>query len=211
MQAPSTSIDEVIANELLEQRVPRVRSESAEAHAMDELKRALAGSPRGVLQKLVEVALHLCNAQSAGLSLLEEADGQRFFRWHAVAGAWGPLLWATLPRGLSPCGTTLDRGEALLMVDPERYFAPLAQVPPRVTEVLLVPFSVRGETVGTVWVVAHDPAQQFDREDRRVVRELTVFAAAAYQRLLSFRPEDIRELTRMHLVSEPRAGDADGV
>ena len=199
----TASLDEVIATEALERRVPRVCHPEAEAEAMQALKRVLAGSPRAVLQKLVDVALGLCDAQSAGVSLLEQgSDGRRFFRWHAVAGEWAELLWTTLPREFSPCGAVLDRREALLMIDPERHYAPLGTVQPHVNEVLLVPFAARGETVGTVWVVAHDPARQFDREDRRIVGELTVFAAAAYERLLSFGAEDIRELSRMHLVPD---------
>ncbi|HEX2198032.1 MAG TPA: GAF domain-containing protein [Burkholderiales bacterium] len=203
MQSASPGVDAVIATPLLVQRRPRRRDPRTEAGAMAQLKRALAGSPRATLQKLVEVALELCAAQSAGVSLLEQAEGRRFFRWHAVAGAWGHLLWTTLPREFSPCGTVLDRQAALLMVDPERYFAPLAQLPPRVAEVLLLPFAVRGETVGTVWVVAHDAARHFDREDQRIVLELTAFAAGAYERLRSFQPDDVEALSRMHLVSEP--------
>lgn len=206
MQASTCPLEEVIATEALEQRVARVRDVAAEPRAMGELKRALAGSPRAVLQKLAEVVLELCGAQSAGVSLLEEADGRRFFRWHAAAGRWRELLWATLPRELSPCGTMLDRHEALLMVDPERHFAPLAQVPPRIGEALLVPFAVNGATLGTVWVVAHDADRRFDGEDRRVVTELTQFAAAAYERLKSFKADDVRELSRMHLASEPLSG-----
>ena len=201
-------LEDVIATEALERRIPRVRNLPAEARAFADLKRALAGSPRGVLQKLVEVALELCNAQSAGISLLEEADGRRFFRWHAVTGQWSHLLWNTLPREFSPCGTVLDRREALLMIDPQRYFTPLVQIPPRVAEVLLVPFAVRGEPVGTVWVIAHDPGRQFDREDHRIVSELTVFAAAAYERLQSFKADDILELSRLHQAQEPKPEQA---
>jgi hypothetical protein len=204
MPPDPTSLEDVIATEALERRVPRVRNLPAEARAMAELKRVLAGSPRAVLQKLVETAQDLCQAQSAGISLLEESDGRPVFRWHAITGQWGHLLWNTLPRELSPCGTVLDRREALLMIDPQRYFTPLVQIPPRVAEVLLVPFAVRGETVGTVWVIAHDSGRQFDREDRRIVSELTVFAAAAYERLLSFKADDILELSRLYLMQDPK-------
>jgi hypothetical protein len=41
-------------------------------------------------------------------------------------------------------------------------------------------------------------------EDRRIVTQLTHFAAAAYERLQSFKAHDLVELSRMHLVSEPR-------
>jgi two-component system CheB/CheR fusion protein len=204
-----TPLDEVIATEALDQRLPRVRNLPAEDRALAEMKRVLAGSPRGVLQKLVEVALDLCDAQSAGITLLEEADGRRFFRWHAVTGQWSHLLWNTLPRDFSPCGTVLDRREALLMIDPERYFTPLLQIPPRAAEVLLVPFAVRGETVGTVWVITHDSGRQFDREDRRIVSELTEFAAAAYERLQSFKADDILELSRLHQVQGSKPPEPD--
>lgn len=196
--------DVIIATEALERRTPRAFSRDADAHALAQLKRSLAGSPRALLQKLAEVALERCAAQSAGVSLLEEADGRRFFRWHAVAGKWRDLVWTTLPRELSPCGTVLDRRESMLMVEPERYFTPLAQVPPRVEEALLVPFEVGGEAAGTVWVVAHEPGRHFDREDRRAVAKLSVFAAFAYERLRSFGADDVRDLSRMHLVTEPR-------
>ena len=206
MQAAPILLEDVIATGLLDERIPRVRKPAAQARAISELKRVLAGSPRAVLQKLVEVALELCQAQSAGISLLEESGGRRFFRWHAVAGEWSGLLWSTLPREFSPCGTVLDREETLLMLDPQRYFTQLLQLPPRMTEVLLLPFAVRGRTVGTIWVVAHDEARRFDRKDRRVVAELTRFAVGAYERLQSFRAEDVQELSRMHhLVSEPKS------
>ena len=65
-----------------------------------------------------------------------------------------------------------------------------------------MPFAVNGATLGTVWVVAHDADRRFDGEDRRVVTELTQFAATAYERLKSFKADDVRELSRMHLVAE---------
>ncbi len=202
MPASPCLLDDVIATEALDQRAARVVSPSAEARAVGALRRAVAGSPRAVLQKLTDVALEICEAQSAGVSLLEEAQGRRILRWHAVSGAWAHLLWNTLPRDLSPCGTVLDRQAPLLMIDPERYFTPLGRLPPRVAEMLLVPFCVGGETVGTVWVVAHDPARRFHREDYRLLLDLTGFAALAYERLQSFQAEDIRALSRMHLTGE---------
>ena len=197
------SVDEVIAARALDERPRHECDRALEKRAFEQLKRSLAGSPRTLLQNLAAVALELCGAQSAGISLLEEADGRRFFRWHAVAGEWRDLIWSTLPREFSPCGTVLDRRAALLMVEPERYFTPLTLISPRVAEVLLVPFSVGGETVGTVWVVAHDAARRFDREDQRIVSALTRFAAAAYEMLGSFRPDDIRDLSRMHHAPQP--------
>ena len=50
---------------------------------------------------------------------------------------------------------------------------------------MLIPFYIKGEAVGTIWVVAHDTSRRFDAEDLRVMTNLGTFAAAAYQTLLS--------------------------
>jgi CheY-like chemotaxis protein len=202
MDAP-LSVDAVIANEELRRRRPRHPMPDAEKHAFDSLTRQLATSPRGILQKLTDAALELCQAHSAGVSLLEHEDGKQIFRWHAVSGKWASFLWGTMPREFSPCGTVLDRQAAQLMVLPERHFTPLLQVTPKVHEVLLIPFSVAGTIVGTVWVIAHDDSRRFDSEDRRVVSRLANFAAEAYQRLSSLDADDVLCLARLSRRPEP--------
>jgi CheY-like chemotaxis protein len=197
MDASPLPLDSVVANEELSRRRPRHRMQDALDHALGTLAAELATSPRRVLQKLTDAALELCQAHSAGVSLVEAEGERQFFRWHAVSGRWAPLLWTTLPREFSPCGTVLERKAAQLMILPERHFTPLAQVPPKVYEALLVPFEVAGELVGTVWVVSHDAERRFDSEDRRVVAGLARFAAQAYERLSSLSAEDVVQLTRM--------------
>jgi CheY-like chemotaxis protein len=197
METSRASLDAVIANEELSRRQPRRELAAATQVAIDTLARALATSPRQILQKLTDTALALCQGHSAGVSLLESEGERQVFRWHAVSGKWAPLLWTTLPREFSPCGTVLDRKGVQLMIDPERYFTPLAHVPPKVHEVLLVPFSVGGELAGTVWVVAHDKTRRFDREDRQAVSRLAAFAAQAYERLSSLSAADVVQLSRL--------------
>jgi len=68
---------------------------------------------------------------------------------------------------------------------PERDFPYFAEVTPPLEEALLIPFYVRGEALGTIWVVSHDDRRRFDAEDLRVMTSLGAFAAAAYQTLLS--------------------------
>jgi signal transduction histidine kinase len=143
----------------------------------------MANSPEHIIQKLVDTALELCRAQSAGLSLLEEEHGRKIFRWHGVAGKYGPHLWGTTPREFSPCGTVLDTDKVQLMRHLDRHFDYFAAVEPRIAEALLVPFHVDGAAVGTIWVIAHDDAVKFDSEDARVLETLGEFAAAAYKAL----------------------------
>ena len=199
MESSTLPVDAVIANEELGRRRPRHDLRAKAREQLQALARELATSPRRVLQKVTDAALELCQSHSAGISLLEAEGERQFFRWHAVSGKWAPLLWTRLPREFSPCGTVLDRKAPQLMIDPERYFTPLAQVPPKVYEALLVPFSVGGELVGTVWVVAHDRTRHFDGQDQRVLTELSEFAARAYQQLSTLSADDVVQLSRLSI------------
>ena len=107
------------------------------------LAQEMANSPQNVLQKLVDVALELSRAQSAGVSILEEEEGREIFRWHAAAGKWAGYLGGTMPRDASPCGTVLDRNDSLLLSHPERYYPIPSTITPPIVEVLLIPFHCR--------------------------------------------------------------------
>jgi hypothetical protein len=120
----------------------------------------MARSPEGILQKLVETALTLCRAHSAGLSLLEAADQKRNFHWRAVAGQWAPHLGGGTPRDFGPCGTVLDRNASQVFAHPELDFPYFAEVTPYVEEGLLIPFYIGGEAVGTIWVISHDKSHR---------------------------------------------------
>lgn len=177
------SLEEVITTMELDYRPTRAPDYQAEAAALSNLAQALASSPESIFQPLVDCALLLCGAQSAGISLLEEVDGQWVFRWRATAGAFAPLVGNVLPRDFSPCGAVLDRNALQLMKRPVRYYPYIARLPVEVNEVLLVPFRANGQAIGTVWVVTHDANTWFDREDARIATSLAQFAAAAWQAL----------------------------
>jgi signal transduction histidine kinase len=177
-------LESVICTEELNLRESRSPEPQAVTHALIELAQTMANSPERILQKLVDTALSLCRAHSAGLSLLEEENGRKIFRWHGVAGVFAPHLWGTTPREFSPCGTVLDTDKVQLMSYLDRHFAYFAKVEPRIAEALLVPFHVDGEAVGTVWVISHDDEKlKFDAEDAKVLNTLGEFAAAAYKAL----------------------------
>ncbi len=178
-------LESVICTEELNRRPARPPNSEALAGALVTLAQALAGSPEQVLQELVKNALDLCAAQSAGISLLEEEEGRKIFRWHGLAGRYAQHLWGTTPREFSPCGTVLDTDKVQLMAHLDRHYTYFAEVEPHIEEALLIPFHVRGEAVGTVWVLSHDQARRFDAEDARVMTTLAEFAAAAYQALSS--------------------------
>ena len=100
----------------------------------------MAVSPDRILHKLVETALELCGAHSAGLSLLEEADQKRNFHWRVIVGAWEHNLNGGTPRDFGPCGTVLDQNAPLICSRPEQDFPYWTEVKPVLEEELLIPF-----------------------------------------------------------------------
>ncbi len=175
---PPWDVDRVIRTHMLRERPSKAPNHQAESAAMIKLVEALANDPDSVAQRLVEAALSLTSAGSAGLSLAETEDGKEIFRWIATAGEYSRYLRGTMPRDFSPCGEVLRRAEPLLMRDMIRAYpyVDMLHAPP--AEVLLVPFSKDGTLVGTVWVVGHSPGHTFDEEDLRLVKSLAVFASA---------------------------------
>ena len=178
-QVPLASI---ICTHELDRRPARQPDPDALNVALVLLAQTLANSPEQILQQLGETALELCHAGSAGISLLEEENGRKIFRWHGLAGQYAPHLMGTTPREFSPCGTVVDTDQVQLMTHLDRHFTYFAQVQPRISEALLVPFHSNGKAVGTIWIVSHeDHARQFDAEDARVMKTLGKFAEAAHQ------------------------------
>lgn len=179
MDQPFT-VDDVVTNSELLRRPSRPPDYEGENEALRTLAETMAESPQLLLQTLVEIALKLCGAGSAGISLLEKQQDQELFRWEALAGVLKDRINGTMPRYASPCGTTIDRNATQLMYLPERCFLALKIEPP-IVEALLIPFSVESRPIGTVWVVMHDHARTFEQEDERLIRTLAQFAAAGWQ------------------------------
>lgn len=184
----SATLESVITTAELSRRPTRPRDHASENRAvlalMDEMTGAIgiAGAD-SVLQRLVETALQLCRAHSAGVSLVERDGAEEIVRWRAVAGPWAKFLGGSMARAGSPCGTALERNMPLLMTHPERHYGVVADAPP-IAELLLVPFHHDGEPVGTLWVIAHDETRSFDAEDCRLMTSLARFATTAYQLLI---------------------------
>jgi signal transduction histidine kinase/CheY-like chemotaxis protein len=160
----------------LQSRPPRLPNHEAEREAWAALAREMAESPRNMLQKLAETAVELCQADSAGISLLEGG----VFRWEALAGVFAAFRSGTMPRDASPCGICIDRNAPQLMYLPDRCF-PALLTEPRFVETLLIPFHFQGKPIGTVWAVSHNYERKFDREDERALRTLAQFASAGWQ------------------------------
>src|SRR5262245_32941595 len=116
------SLEEVLVTSELARRPARPPDYEVENQALSAMAEAMVGSPQMILQKLVEAALHLCRADSAGISILEPGGAAGVFRWHAIAGQFAANTGKHVPREASPCGIVLDRNATLLFSYPERHF-----------------------------------------------------------------------------------------
>jgi signal transduction histidine kinase len=164
----------------LESRPCALRDFEQEDRALAMLGAELAEDPKGMLQRLVETALDLCRADTAGGTFLETRDGTEVFRFEALAGVYAAARDRVLARNIGPCGTCIDQNMTQLMYLPDRFF-PALRHDPRFVEILLIPFVVRGRPVGTVWIAAHNFDRKFDCEDERRLRKLGAFVSGAWQ------------------------------
>ncbi|MDM9385568.1 ATP-binding protein [Chlorogloeopsis sp. ULAP01] len=183
MQRPQSKIvtlEDILITEELSRRNPRSANLLKENQALHALARQLVNQPQTILQTLVDIALDLCIAGTAGVSLLEiTPTGEEFFRWNVLAGALAQYVGGTTPRNFSPCGTCLERGTPQLYQYPERYFTYLQAANTPIVEGLVLPLIADNHALGTIWILSHDEQRHFDSEDVRVMTSLADFTAAA--------------------------------
>ena len=152
-----------------------------ETRALQRLASEMADHPSEVLPRLVKLAMELCDAGSAGISVLEEAE-QRF-RWLGLSGVLARFEGETTPRHHSPCGVCLDQLAPTLMEHPERVYGWIADANMVVPEVLLVPLRIRDEPpLGTLWLIANARGH-FHGEHVRLVTDLATFAGSTLRLL----------------------------
>ena len=175
----SCGLEAVLATEELERRPARSSDPGEETRLLLGLTRELSREPRNFFPFLIRAVVKMTNAESAGVSLLNE-ELKRFV-WPAVTGGLAQYVGAGTPSDFGPCGTVLDRRASLLFQHPERHFTYLKPILPPLEEVLLAPFYLEGKPVGTVWAVAHTEGRMFDAEDKRLLETLSNFAGSAYQ------------------------------
>src|SRR6266853_248239 len=174
-------LEAILCTEELRRRPSRPPDYEKENRSLEALARALAYSPRTILQTLTETIIDITQSGSSGISLLTP-DGKRFY-WPALAGRWTPHIGGGTPRDFGPCGDVIDRNMALLMRHPECRYTYFVTVSPPAVETLVVPFYLGGKAVGTLWAVMHDDRRKFDAEDERLMTRLSTFASTAYQTL----------------------------
>ncbi len=155
------------------------RDISMQMEGMRRLTRAFVESPETLLQELVNSAIELCDADSAGISIEQETrTEENFYRWVATAGKYSHFLDATLPHYPSACTICLERGRPQLFRVSKRFFDLMGVEAPNVTDGLLLPWKTE-ESRGTFWIMSHEKVEAFDRNDLAMMQTLSDFAAMA--------------------------------
>ena len=158
-------------------RTLHVHSSSAQTEGMLRIARAFVENPDTILQELVDVAVELCGADSAGISIEQAGQSDEcYYQWVATAGQYKSFLNATLPRYPSACGVCIDRGQPQLLRVGQRFFDLMGVEAPTVTDGILLPWQT-DEIRGTIWIMAHSREEAFDRSDVQMMQLFANFAA----------------------------------
>jgi hypothetical protein len=174
----SANLECALTTAELESRPAKAPRLAEENRALRDLAKCFAAGSPELLQLLADLAMELCHADSAGISIKEWSDdGTPVFRWVATAGAAKAWSNQTIPCSKSPCGIVLDRNCALLFDRPDLFFPDL-RVDPRIIEGLLIPWTVDEATKGTIWALSHREDKKFDKEDLRLMNSLADIAGA---------------------------------
>jgi signal transduction histidine kinase len=179
-------LEDILVTHKLKSHRRRRPNSSDEIVTLYTLAKVMASSPIELVDKLLEAALELCSAGTAGLSVLETTlEGEQVFRWTHVAGLLSEHVGDSTQRNFSPCGTTLDRKSPQLFAYPGRRFQYLNGLDFTMVEALVVPVYLGDKIPGTIWVVSHDEELKFDCGDVRVMTGLAEFAGCALRLMRS--------------------------
>ena len=86
---PTTAVDEILITDKLKYRRRRRPDPRQENIALLNLAKVMVNTPNELIDTLLRMAMQLCKAGTAGLSILESLEnGEQVFRWVNLAGAF---------------------------------------------------------------------------------------------------------------------------
>jgi hypothetical protein len=88
----AVELEDILITSELTRRRPRAPDYTSENRALVALARAMAVNPRNLPQTLTGMAVDLCRAGTAGISVLKaDADGE-YLAWEALSGVYAPSI-----------------------------------------------------------------------------------------------------------------------
>ncbi|MBV8474190.1 MAG: GAF domain-containing protein, partial [Hyphomicrobiales bacterium] len=178
--AEAVAPNDLYITSALYRRAPKRVDFLREKLALQDIAAQMVDDPEQVLPRLVERAMEITGAASAGISAFEPQEGTAgIFRWRDLRGELARFEGSITPRNYSPCGVCLDRFEPTLTRRPERYYTWIAEAGVCCPEVLLAPLYIaHGQPLGTLWIVAEREGD-FDSGHARIIQELASFVGDA--------------------------------
>jgi PAS domain S-box-containing protein len=157
----------------LNRRPSRPANLAGEVQALHALARHLFDPFPAVLEELAQIALDLCEADSAGFNFLDASgcDPPVFGRM-AVRGLLAEYADGVASSGPGPWHVSLNLHAPQLFPYPARHFAPFRLIDPPVVELLMVPLAAGDRVLGLLWIASHTADRLFDREDVRLLESL---------------------------------------
>lgn len=211
LSIPLDRADEIIITPQLALRPDRPADLRREAEAFRQISEAIVADPAGAVQRFLEIAIRLCDADAAGLSMPDDNPERPLFRWDALAGVYADFVGGSVPRDASPCGLARTKRRTIIVSRPGRVFPEFSAVEPAIEEGMIVPFYDNGgQFMGTIWVVHTKPGGRFCANDLRVMEQLAVQLVLALK--LMREQSGTREIQQMldrsldaHEFTEPAA------
>jgi signal transduction histidine kinase len=181
MHTSQAPLEDIVITHELSVRPPRGPNLEAEIDILHNLTRIMATSPDMFPDALLQHAMELCGAGTAGLSLLDTTtDGEQRFQWTNVVGALRTHVSGSAARDFSPCGVCLDHKAPQLLRYPARHFQYLNDMDHPIVEALVIPLvPVEDHPLGTIWLLSHHEGDNFDSEHVRIMNSLAEFASSA--------------------------------
>ena len=153
------------------------RNGSMQMEGLHRLATAFVDRPDTILQELVNAAVRLCGADSAGVSVERQSGTpEHFYDWIATAGVYSSFLGASLPQYPSACSACLERNAPQLFRVGQAFFDILGVDAALVKDGILLPWQV-DDVRGTIFIISHDRDEAFDSEDLHLMQVLANFAA----------------------------------
>jgi hypothetical protein len=164
-------------------RPVRHRDVAGMPEGMRRIAHALIEHPENVLQVLVETAVEICGADSSAISLeKEDRTEEAWYHWVAIAGEYSGMYNAIFPHYPTGCSVCLERGRPQHVRASKKYFDLLGITARPVTDGLMFPWQTDEER-GTLYILAHERKQAFDRGDLRIMEILADFVAIGVRQL----------------------------
>lgn len=177
LEAAGLEVTDLSEGSVFASRQKHQRDILVQLEALNQLASAFIDRPESLLQELLDVAVRLCGADSAGISVVREDGTDRdYYRWIATAGEYSSFLNASLPQYPSACSVCLYRDAPQHFRVGKKFFDILGVEAAVVRDGILLPWRVENSR-GTIFIMSHSQEEAFYTGDVQLMKLLASFAA----------------------------------